>query len=246
MDDIARDGRDLEVCSNHGDWRVGWYPPPDPPSGTPHGAAAVCVSGGRVVLVSGDGRQWGLPGGRPEPHERWVDTLRREVGEEACAVVEGARLLGFTRGECVRGPEAGLVLVRSMWRAEVRLRGWAPRFEIAHRRLVPAHEALASVVIADPEVGPIYRRLFAEAGFSTANQGGRATDEPTRATATPGYGAPGHPPRQRSSVDRDHRSRDAVALASRSLALTTVPPELTSLGTLEPQVASGPNSRKKS
>ena len=117
MDDIARDARDLEVSSNGWVWRVGWYPPP----GTPHGAAAVCVSGDQVVLVSSDGQRWALPGGRPEPHEQWVDTLRREVAEEACAVVERATLLGFTRGECLRGPQEGLVLVRSMWRAEVRL-----------------------------------------------------------------------------------------------------------------------------
>jgi ADP-ribose pyrophosphatase YjhB (NUDIX family) len=173
MDAFARDGCDLDVASNGGDWRVGWYPPPDPPPGTPHGAAAVCVSGGRVVLVSSDGRRWGLPGGRPEPGERWVDTLRREVGEEACAVVQRARLLGFTRGECLRGPEAGLVLVRSMWRAEVRLQRWAPRFEIAHRRLVPAREALRAVVSAEPAVGPIYRRMFAEAAIASADRSDR-------------------------------------------------------------------------
>ena len=167
MDEIARDGHDLIVPSNGQDWRVGWCPPPDPPAGTPHGAAAVCVSGGRVVLVSSDGRRWGLPGGRPEPQERWVDTLRREVAEEACAVVQRARLLGFTRGTCVRGPQQGLVLVRSMWRAEVRLERWAPWFEIAHRRLVPADEALRTVVIAEPNVGPIYRRMFAEAQLAS-------------------------------------------------------------------------------
>jgi hypothetical protein len=171
MDDIASDGRDLEISSNGGDWRIGWYPPPDPPPGTPHGAAAVCVSDGRVVLVSSDGQRWGLPGGRPEPHERWVDTLRREVAEEACAMVERARLLGFTRGMCLRGPETGLVLVRSMWRAEVRLRRWAPRFEIAHRRLVPAGEALRLVLSAEPGVGPIYRRMFAEAAIASAGRG---------------------------------------------------------------------------
>ncbi len=174
MDAIARDGRDLEVSSNGGDWRVGWYPPPDPPSGTPHGAAAVCVSGNRVVLVSSDGQRWGLPGGRPEPHEQWVDTLRREVAEEACAQVTGATLLGFTRGECLSGPEQGLILVRSMWRAEVRLHRWAPRFEIAHRRLVPAGQALRLVVIAEPAVGPIYRRMFVEAGLSPADDGLRS------------------------------------------------------------------------
>jgi ADP-ribose pyrophosphatase YjhB (NUDIX family) len=169
MDDLATDARDLEISSNGGDWRVGWYPAPGPPPGTPHGAAAVCVSDGRVVLVSGDGQRWGLPGGRPEPGEQWVDTLRREVGEEACAVVEHARLLGFTRGTCVGGPEAGLVLVRSMWWAQVRLERWAPRFEIALRRLVPAREALRLVISAEPNVGPIYRRMFAEAGFSRAD-----------------------------------------------------------------------------
>lgn len=168
MDDIASDSDDLVVSSNGGDWRVGWYPPPDPPPGTPHGAAAVCVSDDQVVLISTDGQRWGLPGGRPEPHERWIDTLRREVAEEACAVVERARLLGFTRGICIRGPEKGLVLVRSMWRAEVRLERWAPRFEISYRRLLPANEALRSVVIAEPSVGPIYRRMFAEAALVSA------------------------------------------------------------------------------
>jgi ADP-ribose pyrophosphatase YjhB (NUDIX family) len=173
MDDIATDARDLEISSNGENWRVGWYPPPDPPPGTPHGAAAVCVSDGWIVLVSSDGQRWGLPGGRPEPAERWVDTLRREVAEEACAMVERARLLGFTRGECLRGPEKGRVLVRSMWRAEVRLQRWAPRFEITHRRLAPAHEALRLMLSAEPEVGPIYRRMFAEAAITTADRSDR-------------------------------------------------------------------------
>ena len=51
---------------------------------------------------------------------------------------------------------------------------WAPRFEIAHRRLVPAGEALRLVVIAEPAVGPIYRRMFVEAGLSPADDGLRS------------------------------------------------------------------------
>jgi hypothetical protein len=43
-----------------------------------------------------------------------------------------------------------------------------------------------------------------------------------------------------------HPSSGAAALASRSLAPMTVPPELTGRGGLGPQVAWGPNSRKKS
>lgn len=145
-------------------WRVAWCPTPDPPPGTRHGAEAICVSDGQV-LVSRDGRLWGLPAGRPEQSEGWVDTLRREVREEACAEVVSCRLLGFTRGVCVRGPQEGLVLVRSHWRAEVQVLRWEPRFEMTHRRLVPAKVALRSMAIPEG-LGPLYRRMFAQAGIS--------------------------------------------------------------------------------
>jgi len=103
---IAEDGVGWLVTNGGQDWRVAWHPPPDAPPGTPHGSAGVCVAGDAVVLVSGDGTRWGLPGGRPEPGEDWADTLRREVREEACATVTDARLLGFSHGECVRGTQA--------------------------------------------------------------------------------------------------------------------------------------------
>jgi ADP-ribose pyrophosphatase YjhB (NUDIX family) len=161
---IAEDGVAWLVTSDGQDWRVGWHPAPDAPAGTPHGSAGVCVAGDAVVLVSGDGDHWGLPGGRPEPGEDWADTLRREVREEACATVTESRLLGFSRGVCVRGPEAGLVLVRALWRAEVRPDPWQPRFEIVGRRLVPVAEAFDSIWI-EPGFGPLYRRIFVEAAL---------------------------------------------------------------------------------
>lgn len=167
MDTIAANGIEIPISMNGQDWRVAWYPPPDPPAGMPHGAAAVCLAGDQLVLVSGDGDNWDLPGGRPEPHETMVGTLRREVREEACATVTSCELLGFSRGACVRGPERGRVLVRSLWRAEVTLQAWQPQFEIAHRRLVPAAEALGQL-FAQPrfpdQLRPLYRRLFTEAG----------------------------------------------------------------------------------
>ena len=76
----------------------------------------------------------------------------------------GSRLLGFTSGVCVRGFQQGLVLVRSLWRAEVRLERWQPRFETTHRRLVPAGQALEAMAV-EPGMRPIYRRMFAEAGL---------------------------------------------------------------------------------
>jgi ADP-ribose pyrophosphatase YjhB (NUDIX family) len=161
---VAEDGAEFVVTTDGQDWRVAWHPPPVPPDGMEHGSAAVCVTGDLVVMVSDDGRRWGLPGGRPEPGENWADTLRREVAEEACAVVTRSRLLGFSRGVCVRGPQTGLVLVRALWWAEVRLEAWVPRFEMCGRQLVPAPEAFAGMWIPNG-YGPMYRRIFTEAGL---------------------------------------------------------------------------------
>jgi hypothetical protein len=64
--DSATGGSEV-VVSDYGQvWRVSWHPPPDPPPGTPHGAAAICIAGGQVVLVSSDGQRWG-PAWRPSP-----------------------------------------------------------------------------------------------------------------------------------------------------------------------------------
>jgi hypothetical protein len=60
--------------------------------------------------------------------------------EEACASVTGARLLGFVRSRCLSGREQGLVLVRSIWRAQVRLLAWQPEPEVPFRRVVPARD----------------------------------------------------------------------------------------------------------
>jgi ADP-ribose pyrophosphatase YjhB (NUDIX family) len=168
MDDIARNGTEVAASINGQDWRIAWCPPPDPPPGTPHGAEALCVTGDRILMVSRDGQRWGLPAGRPERDERWADTMRREVREEGCAEAIRYRLLGFSCGVCVRGPQEGLVLIRSMWHAEVRLAAWEPRFEMTHRRLLPADEAFGSLTIPDG-LRPFYRRLFAEAALFPAD-----------------------------------------------------------------------------
>lgn len=162
---IARDGEEFPVRSNGGDWLIAWHPPVSIPEGKPHGANAFCVTAdGGVVLISNDGERWGWPGGRPEADERWEQTLRREILEEACANVGDAKLLGFCRAVCLTGPEAGLVLVRSIWRAEVELMPWEPRFEIAHRRLVPRHK-LHSHLWIEQGFEPIYHRALLEAAL---------------------------------------------------------------------------------
>ena len=161
---LARDREELDYHDDEGqDWIVSWHPPGlPPPRGKSHGSAAICFTpDGNVVLMSFDGERWDFPQGRPEGDEDWRATLDREVLEEACASVKEATLLGFVRAKCVQGPEEGLVLVRSMWRASVLLSEWEPRHEISHRLVVPLDTALAWVDFGHGL--PTYRRWFLEA-----------------------------------------------------------------------------------
>lgn len=108
----------------------------------------------------------GLPGRPPRTGESLEQTLRREMLEEACATVTGARLLGFARGECVTGAEQGLVLVRSMWRADVELGPWEPQFEIRHRRVIAVTDIALQRMLATDPFAPIIRRSLNEAAIA--------------------------------------------------------------------------------
>ncbi|MEX0884909.1 MAG: NUDIX domain-containing protein [Phycisphaeraceae bacterium] len=164
-----RDGQEVHAVHANGQhWRVTWHGPEAVPDGRRHGSAGICIApDGRAVIVSVDGTRWDLPAGRPEGTEDWEATLRREVQEEACATVTAARLLGFSRGRCVKGHEAGLVLVRAIWRAEVRVEPWQPRFEMRHRRLVPAADLVNQLVIeGDADYRSTFQRAMIEAGLT--------------------------------------------------------------------------------
>lgn len=157
-------GETIDFESNGQRWRTGWHRVPDVPAGQWHGAAGLCVTdGGQVVMISADNLTWDFPAGRPEGAESPEATLRREVAEEACATVRSVRLLGFSRGVCLEGHERGFVLVRSIWRAEVELEPWLPRFETRGRRLVSPAEALR---LAFTPWAPFWRRALFEAGLT--------------------------------------------------------------------------------
>jgi len=144
-------------------WATSWHPAAACPQGVAHGSAGICVTDtNEIVLISSDGVTWDFPAGRPEQHESWEQTLRREMLEEACAVVIDASLLGFSRGRCIEGREEGLILVRAIWRANVRLLEWDPKFEIRHRRLVSFADALDS---ADT-YRAVWERAFREAALA--------------------------------------------------------------------------------
>lgn len=160
---IARDGEEHQWKDGGQVWRGAWHPVSAAPIGTSHGSAAVCFTSSRdVVLVSEDGKIWGLPGGRPVEGEDWRQTLEREVREEACAQIELAVLLGFVAGTCVSGSEQGLTLVRSLWSAVVVLLPWHPLHEISQRLVIRPQAALAQIR-SPAGLRPIYRRWFHEA-----------------------------------------------------------------------------------
>lgn len=149
-------------------WLVSCHLPEAAPEGTNHGVNAWCVtSAGDVVLVTRDGRRWGWPGGRPERGESSKDTLHREVAEEACSKVRLARRLGFTRSRCVDGPEAGVVLVRSIWRADVELNEWRSDYEIRDRKVV-SPRALHAHLWMERGSEPVYERWLREARIRPA------------------------------------------------------------------------------
>jgi hypothetical protein len=166
---VPGDLEEYHFHQNGQDWAGWWHPPAGgAPDGKRHGSTGICrAEDGRVVVVGHGEAGWGLPGGRPEGDEDWRETLDREVWEEACAVVEDARLLGFARGLCLRGHEEGLVLVRSLWVASVRLEPWEPEFETVERALLEPADALERLLQFDPN--PILRRMFQEAVVDLGN-----------------------------------------------------------------------------
>ena len=153
--------------SDDQEWLVSWHGRTDVPAGKRHGVAGVCVGPmGLLVLISADGHSWDFPAGRPEGDETDEETLRREMREEACVEVLDAHLLGYARSECVVGRENGLVLVRSFWRAAVRIDAWKPEFEIQHRLVVPTSEVARYVLDPDGAFTRIHLRALVEAGLS--------------------------------------------------------------------------------
>jgi 8-oxo-dGTP pyrophosphatase MutT (NUDIX family) len=119
------------------EWLVQWLPQVTPPAGRNHGSSAVCFTRNGVVLVSRHRERWEFPAGRPEADESLLDTLCREVREEACCEVGTANLLGFTVSTCLEGHERDVALVRAHWAAWVTPMPWRPVHEIVERVVGP-------------------------------------------------------------------------------------------------------------
>jgi hypothetical protein len=93
--------------------------------------------------------------------KRFIETCWKRLARELSEPNRSASL----KAGAARDPKKGLVLVRSLWRAEVELMPWTPQFEIAHRRVVP-EEAWSTHLWIDDGFAGIFMRAFTEAGLA--------------------------------------------------------------------------------
>ena len=129
-------GRLLTVC---------WIEAPArPPRELVTQASGVCFTEeGEVVLVTGAGRRWALPGGHLEPGETMEQGFAREVEEEACAIVQQLAYLGAQQVDDPGNTAAPPRYYQARFWARVRLQPFEPKLETRHRMLVKPPEFLA-------------------------------------------------------------------------------------------------------
>ena len=100
-------------------------------------ASGICFTDdGLIVLVTGDGKSWGLPGGHPENGETIEEAFIREVKEEACATVTSLVYIGTTQEVNDPGYPAGPVTYQTRFWARVQLNEFRREYETIGRKLV--------------------------------------------------------------------------------------------------------------
>jgi ADP-ribose pyrophosphatase YjhB (NUDIX family) len=133
LDDIIEEhtleGREITVT-----WRGSVF---TPPRRLIRQASGICITDeGLIVLVTGDGESWGLPGGHPENDETIKDAFIREVREEACAKVTHLEYLGISEVKDPWNPEGLTINYQARFWARVRLDEFKSEYETTGRKLV--------------------------------------------------------------------------------------------------------------
>ena len=120
----------------------GWLPPVEQVTQS----YGLCFTADRrVVLIADPYVGWSLPGGTVEPGEELVETLVREVAEEACARVTESEYLACQHVHDPENPQGRTSYFQSRWWARVELDDWEQRFETTARRLVAPEHAVPEI-----------------------------------------------------------------------------------------------------
>jgi len=108
-------------------------------------ASGICITDqGLIVLVTGDGESWGLPGGHPE-NDVIRDAFIREVREEACAKVTHLEYLGVSEVKDAGNPEGLTINYQARFWARVHLDEFKPEYETTGRKLVTPEDVIPAL-----------------------------------------------------------------------------------------------------
>jgi 8-oxo-dGTP pyrophosphatase MutT (NUDIX family) len=133
--------------------------------------SAICFTEHRkIVLVSGEGQRWDMPGGRPEHAESLEDALAREVWEQACARVVRSQYIGCERVEDPNYPDGPRTYYQARFWARVEVYPFKAQFETTERRLIDTDSFLATLFWAESPIA----QIILERGIAVENRNGGA------------------------------------------------------------------------
>ena len=109
-------------------------------------ASGICFTDeGLIVLVTGNGESWGLPGGHPETGETLEDAFIREVREEACATVTNLVSVGISEVNDPGNPEGFPINYKARFWARVQLDEFEQEYETTGRKMVAPEDLITTL-----------------------------------------------------------------------------------------------------
>ncbi|MEA3248503.1 MAG: NUDIX hydrolase [Nanoarchaeota archaeon] len=67
--------------------------------------AGICFNDNGEILIIGNKGKWNFPGGHPEKGEDMIDTLKREILEEASIEIDNCKHIGYTEVIYPKNPD---------------------------------------------------------------------------------------------------------------------------------------------
>jgi 8-oxo-dGTP pyrophosphatase MutT (NUDIX family) len=124
-------------------YTITWCPAPFiPPGKLIIQSSGLCFTKNHQLILVNDGKNWMLPGGRPEENETPEQALIREITEEACAEVIRFHYLGSIQYRDVipSADNEDTVFYKARYWVKVKKKAFHPRFEIKERIVIPPEQ----------------------------------------------------------------------------------------------------------